>query len=137
MVMIKRLEISWGWRLPCAVLGAMLLWAAVMQSNDPDPLLWIAVYGLHGAIGLCAAVGWVAPWPALIASLLTLLWAATLWPAVVVLLFEHDPEQLLSGMSPDRPYVEEAREALGLTLAFLASAYTVAISFLVRPAVHH
>ena len=32
------------------IVGALLLWSAILQYNDPDPLVWIIIYG--GAVFL-------------------------------------------------------------------------------------
>ncbi|MFQ5759939.1 MAG: hypothetical protein ACE5HM_03080, partial [Acidiferrobacterales bacterium] len=55
-----------------------------------------------------------------------------LMPSVFELLINHDPGELISEMSPDRPYVEEARESLGLLVAAAALAYFYVLAKRVR-----
>lgn len=96
----------------------LLAAAAMLQLNDPDPLLWagffsscaltplLAVFRVDVRILylLCAAYGIVVLIPT-IDGLLEYLRLA-------------DSVSLLQGMSTDKPYIEEAREFLGVLIAY-------------------
>ncbi len=105
------------------LLGILFAWSAAMQANDPDPGWWMFVYGLLAAS--CAiAAAWRVVLPLVaIAGAAAFIWSATLMPGVVELCAHHPVADLVTGMSPDRPYVEEARESLGLLIGALAMAY--------------
>lgn len=110
------------------VLTLWFLLNAVLQFNDPDPLLWIAVYGTVAIIaGLAVFRQFYLP---LITVTLVVCLAGSLYllPSVFELFLHHEPGELLSGMSPDRPYVEEARESLGLLIATAALAYLLVLA---------
>lgn len=98
-----------------ANLGMLVLLAAAaaLQYNDPDPLQWVAIYGLAAiACGLCAASR--PPW-AFSASVgaAALVWAASFAPRV---LGAASPGDLVQSMKADTPQIEESREALGLLI---------------------
>lgn len=94
-----------------------------MQTNDPDPGLWIVVYLALAATCALAAL-WRVVLPLVgLAGCAALIWSASLFSGVVELFANHPVGDLLTGMSPDRPYVEQARESLGLLIGALAMAY--------------
>lgn len=116
-------KLSLTHRVVSFLLGILFAWSAAMQANDPDPGWWIFVYGLLAAS--CAiAAAWRVVLPLVaIAGVMSFIWSVTLMPGVMELLASHPLSDLVTGMSPDRPYVEEARESLGLLIGALAMAY--------------
>lgn len=61
-----------------AVMTAVFLLSVAVQFNDPDPVLWISLYGLAAAISLAAALGRLSfPWCA--GALLLFLGMTALW----------------------------------------------------------
>lgn len=110
------------------VLTLWFLLNAAVQFNDPDPLLWIAIYGTVAIIaGLAVFTRFYLP---LIAATLAVCLGGSLYllPSAFELFLHHEPGELLSGMSPDRPYVEEARESLGLLIATAALVYFLVLA---------
>jgi hypothetical protein len=90
---------------------ALFLIAAALQYNDPDPIQWMAIYGLAALACLLALAGRLPrPVPGLI-GLAALVWALALAPAVVgrVSLGELFESYTMKSQS-----VEEAREMGGL-----------------------
>ena len=92
---------------------------ALLQLNDPDPLPWILLYGV-------AAVPWLGvllerQWHKTnFAALVLLVFAmGVYWPGLLELLEEGSIADLGDAMSTQRPYIEEAREFLGLAVAAL------------------
>jgi hypothetical protein len=70
-------------RIANGVMAVLFAFAAAVQDNDPDPLRWMAMYGLGMlACGLALAGRLPRLLPAL-AGLGALVWAATLAPGVV------------------------------------------------------
>lgn len=96
-----------------------------MQVNDPDPQLWIAMYASLALANAAAAMGFAHRGVLWVIGVLALGWSLSLMPGVVELFTDHPAGHLLTGMSPDRPYVEEAREALGLAIGVLSIAYVL------------
>ena len=99
------------------ITASLLIVMAYLQLNDPDPIMWVIFY--IGAAG-----------PAVLR-----LWGHTnLWLNGLILAFglvllgytlegfgnylEHmETESLTRDMSPEKPYIEEAREFLGTLFA--------------------
>lgn len=97
---------------------------AILQVDDPDPLMWIAVYGLLLVLLLANIFK---PLP-IILCLLALAGAvmgtAFLWPS--------DLHTWLGGME-GRPSMVLARELLGLILCAMACVYMMVRSWVRRP----
>lgn len=110
------------------VLTLWFLLSAAVQFNDPDALRWIAIYGATALIaGLAVFMRFYVPL-IVVTLAVCLAWSLYLMPSVLQLFLHHEPSQLLNGMSPDRPYVEEARESLGLLIAAAALIYLLALA---------
>jgi hypothetical protein len=94
----------------------LLILFAAWQFNDPDPLLWGGFYAACALIPLLAVFR-IHSW--ILYALCVVYGIAVIAPTIDGL-FEYlrHSESLLYGMSPDRPYVEEAREFLGTLIAF-------------------
>jgi len=109
-------------------LAALFAASAAAQLNDPDPLLWVPVYGAVAA--LCAGAAWARfQFPATVALLAVCLGGALyLMPSAWHLLAQEGPRGLAAPMSAQRPHVEEAREALGLLLAAAALGHLLALA---------
>jgi hypothetical protein len=100
-------------------MGALFVFAAAVQYNDPDPLAWAALY--LAAAGVSFAALWLPDaWkmPATVAVVATV-WAATLAPAAARASFP-DLFQSWEMMSSE---MEEGREFLGLLLVAAWAAY--------------
>ena len=105
------------------VLALVLLSFAAIQLNDPDPLFWVALYGV-AALGplitlfrpFSAPIFWTGVGYCLAGV------ALTLGGGVEYLQFA-DEEPLMQAMSPDKPYIEQAREVIGalITLAIIGA----------------
>ena len=105
-----------GWRLVDAIFLLMFLFSVVVQFNDPDPLPWVAIYGLAAAACALSLLGRLRAWlPGLIAAV-ALLWAINLAPRVVgrVPFLE-----MFGAFEMKNVGVEESREMYGLLLVAL------------------
>lgn len=101
-----------------SIAGIFLLFA-VVQYNDPDPLVWMLLYGAVAVFYALAAIGRRYR-PALWAAFaLVLSWAATYVPAFLDWLNMGAPS-IVETMKAETPYVELTREFLGLMLAAIA-----------------
>jgi hypothetical protein len=98
------------------VMGILFIVAVAVQYNDPDPIQWMAIYGL-AAVSCFLALKGKLPWfvPAAI-GIVAVIWAATLAPGVM-----RAPS--LAGfwgpMHMKTIAVEEAREMFGLLIVVL------------------
>ncbi len=87
--------------------GLAFLSFVAMQYNDPDPALWMAIYGLSAVLCFLSAFD-KAPHG--------LLWVAIILCTAGTLYMWPDKYEGLSVGSGDIKNIEEAREALGLLL---------------------
>jgi hypothetical protein len=86
---------------------------AVYQTNDPDPIVWILIYGAAALLSLLVILDKSSRPVLLIALIAFLAGAAMHWPDT----FEGI---LLKEDGSFTPAIEEARESLGLLIAGLA-----------------
>jgi hypothetical protein len=105
--------------------GAMALVFAVsaaVQYNDPDPVQWIAIYGIAAVVCIAALRRPVrAAFPAAIA-IVALVWALSLAP-IVIGMSAAEIFQLHSGAG------EEGREMYGL---LIVTAWMATLAFMAR-----
>jgi len=96
-----------------AVFGSLFVLFAVFQYNDPDPELWVPIYGFAAVACLMAYAGLARWW--FLAAMAVLYVAATLyqWPPV----FEGF---LFSEIGMRSMNIEMAREAGGLAICAAA-----------------
>lgn len=97
---------------------------ASIQFNDPDPVYWVAVYAATALVIAGNAAGRFSSfWSALVigGALAGILLTTGGFGAYVV---SGDLRSILGDMHPGKPYVEEAREFLGLVLAIAALAWS-------------
>jgi hypothetical protein len=97
-------------------LAALFGWCVIIQFNDPDWLPWVAVYGTAAGVAALAAAGRRPRVLPLALGAACVGWMATLLGGVGDFLAQGEPGLILSGMSPDRPWVEETREFVGLAI---------------------
>ena len=102
------------------ILAVMFLVFAFVQINDPDPVLWILIYGLMAVSCILAAFEYYYP-----KVLLALLVAYAAYSVVFVSgvldwLKSDDKAMLFDDIAKMQyPYIEESREFLGLLLCIL------------------
>jgi hypothetical protein len=90
----------------------MFLFSVIVQYNDPDPLLWMCIYGA-AALACVLALRRTRSWllPAAVA-LLALVWAATLAPHVGGV----RPADMFAEFEMQDEAIELAREMFGLLI---------------------
>ncbi|MGH9366848.1 MAG: transmembrane 220 family protein [Thermoanaerobaculia bacterium] len=101
-----------AWRFANWALLLLFFLAVAVQYNDPDPIRWMAIYGLAAAACLLALLGRLPRIPTALLALAALAWAATL--AVRVIGRQH------------LWHTEEGREVMGLLLVFVWTALLAA-----------
>ena len=92
----------------------MFITFAALQYNDPDPWAWIFMYMAFGLIAIFSASGRHNKWFTLAIALVSISWMVVLFPGLWQWITEEPADALLYGMSPDKMYIEESREFLGL-----------------------
>ena len=91
--------------------GIAFLVFIVVQYNDPDPALWMVIYGLAAVFSFAAAFDKVNHALLWIAAALYVAGGINMWPA------EYEGISIGGG---DIKNIEEARESLGLFLCSIA-----------------
>jgi hypothetical protein len=91
----------------------VFLLSAAVQLDDPDPLVWIAVYAAAAALCGVALAGRNNRIGAALLLVVALAWAALLAPGVVGKAHFAD---IFGSMKATDPLVEETREMLGLLI---------------------
>jgi hypothetical protein len=102
-----------------AILALLLLAAAAVKFNDPDPGLWVAIYGIAAAVPLASALGKSNPTLTLAALVVCGVALLLSLPGFFEYLSHHFGDTILEGMSAERMYIEETREFLGALFALL------------------
>lgn len=92
------------WRVTQGVMAALLVLGAVVQHNDPDPAIWIAVYLCAAILSLMGALGRPLIPMMGASALLAAVWGAWLATGVI-------------GQQPI--FDEEGREMMGLGIIAL------------------
>jgi len=101
-------------------LAVLFLIFAIVQFNDPDSWIWIAIYLAVSVISGFAIVKKYNIPLLIIGMLLTLGGALYLSPGVLDWFLNHGTEEIFHSMSPDKVFIETARECFGLLIAFFA-----------------
>jgi len=104
-------------------LGVLFLAFAYLQFNDPDPALWMIIYGTVGVVCILAATRGISRRLLLAFIALLLVYAATLFPGFWTWLTSSGKEELFGEMVYEKAYIEETREFLGLLMAVGALVY--------------
>jgi hypothetical protein len=93
----------------------LLITAAALQLNDPDPVYWGGFYFVCSLVPLLAIFR-INSW--ILYVLCGIYGLAVIIPTIDGFIQDlRLAEPLLQQMSPDKPYVEEAREFLGVLIA--------------------
>lgn len=96
------------------IMCALFLLSVVVQWNDPDPVRWMAIYGV--AFAICLATGLRAPVPAmapLLVAAVALAWAVAIIDGGRTTGYSH----MFDAWEMKSANVELAREATGLLIA--------------------
>jgi hypothetical protein len=106
------------------LLAVMFLLFAFVQVNDPDPLIWIVIYGTMAVLSVMAIFEY---YPAkFLVGLLILLagYSAVYFRGVLEWLQQEDKSALFDEVAKmNHQYIEEAREFLGLLICIAVVAF--------------
>ena len=97
------------------ILAAMFLVFAFVQINDPDPLLWILIYGSMAVLAVLAMFNIYPKRVILVLTVLFVAYSLVYFPGVQEWLRQDDQSDLFDNVAKmNHLYIEEAREFLGL-----------------------
>ena len=100
------------WTIANAVMLVLFAFSAILQFNDPDALVWIAIYAA-AAVASGLEIRRSAPvWLPVVLALIAVVWALSIAPRA------HDVPigALFAEWEMKDLHVEEAREMYGLTI---------------------
>lgn len=106
-------------------LAVLFLLFAAVQYNDPDPLLWVLIYGAVFLIAVVKLQFRQVNFKPLITTFIVifLLFAFTYIPSFLEFLNQPDKVDLIRKMKAEKPWIEETRELGGLLIAVAALIY--------------
>jgi hypothetical protein len=111
-------------RILNAFLALLFLAFALLQLNDPDPVLWFLIYGAMAAVCVMAMFEQYNKFLLIGLGAAFSVYSFILWPGVSVWLTKDDKTTLFSEtMKMEHPYIEESREFLGLMICFIIIVY--------------
>jgi hypothetical protein len=90
---------------------------AAVQWNDPDPFLWIGIYGVTAVIILLTLLGWHSKVIIGVLILAGAIYSLTYIEGVLEYFKANDLGAIGDKMHYDRPYIELTREFGGLWIA--------------------
>jgi hypothetical protein len=112
----------------------MFIWFASLQLNDPDPLVWIGIYGAMAIVCVMAAFSYYIKWLMLGQFVVYFIYFIILIPSIGDWLASPDRSQLFDELAKMQyPYIEETREALGLLICIAVLAIHATAVFARRP----
>ena len=95
----------------------MFLFFASLQFNDPDPVIWILIYGAMGAVCVMAAFNFYLRWLMIIQFVSYFSYCIILIPGFRHWLESPDRMLLFNELAKMQfSYIEESREFLGLVI---------------------
>jgi hypothetical protein len=115
-------------RIAAFLLAVMFLVFAFLQVNDPDPVIWILIYGIMAVFSIMAMFRF---YPRIVLALYLVLlagYSVVFWSGVAEWWRQDNRSALFDDVAKmEHWYIEEAREFLGLLICML-----VLIFFLIR-----
>lgn len=108
-------------RATCLIIAAISILCAILQYNDPDPLLWGAYYLALGLFAVLSSFGFRLRLGFISLVMASVLLLGSTWQGVQQYLSNKDGQTLSNAMSKGYPYIEQTREFGGATLGLLAA----------------
>ena len=106
-----------------AVLALLFLLFAIFQLNDPDWFTWMILYGYVSVVAAMAVFGKYNP--AFLLPGIAIFGLYFFYQIPSVFTWFSSDDSLITGMSPDKMYVEESREAFGLLMGLSALVFVL------------
>ena len=106
-------NVSRGWRAFDLLMLVLFVMSIIVQYNDPDPLLWMAIYALAAAIAFMSMRSRLVWQAGAAVTGIALLWAATLAPEVIGKVRFLD---MFGAFEMKNLGIEQSREMYGLLM---------------------
>jgi len=107
-------------KLHCAIWILVFASFSFLQLNDPDPFPWSLVYFMCGLLWLAELNERRNIWIIHLGTVGLAFWMGMLSQAPVDLFSIGMASDLMAEMSPEKPYIEEAREFFGLGICTIS-----------------
>ena len=102
------------------ILAIMFLLFAFVQINDPDPVIWILIYGAMAVLCIMAIFEFYPTKFTIGLLVLYVLYSIVYIPGVLEWLRQENKTMLFDDVAKMQyPYIEEAREFLGLLICII------------------
>jgi len=99
------------------ILAVMFLAFAFLQINDPDPLVWILIYGIMAVTCVLAAFNFYSRRFLIALAVVYVLYSFVSLPGVLEWFGTDNKAALFDDIAKmEHPYIEESREFLGLMI---------------------
>lgn len=106
------------------LLAVMFMGFAYLQLNDPDPVLWILIYGAMSVVCVMAIFEYYNKKLMGVLAVGFIIYCFILWPGVAEWFQQEDKSVLFDDvMKMEYPYIEESREFLGLIICLAVLAF--------------
>lgn len=107
------------------ILAVLFVLFAAVQYNDPDPLLWILIYGVVALVAVLQVQFPTVNFRPLILTFIVifLLYGMTYVPSFLDFLSSQNKTDLVGKMKAEDPWIEGTRELGGLLIAIAALYY--------------
>lgn len=102
------------------LIGIVFIAFALLQLNDPDPLVWVSMYGVVAILAIARLFGLYHKNAVIVLMSALAVYALFLIPDVVAMFSSDNPSEIFGEMIYDKPHIEGSREFLGLMIAELA-----------------
>ncbi|MCB4798579.1 transmembrane 220 family protein [Tamlana sp. PT2-4] len=93
---------------------------ALLQINDPDPVLWVLIYGFVSILFLGANFYSYSKWFIWLVVVCLLVYGSFYFSSVLDWLQTENKNEIFGEMVYEKPYLEGSREFLGVFIAALA-----------------
>jgi hypothetical protein len=112
------------------LLALMFLVFAFLQVNDPDPAIWILIYGAMSVVCVMAIFESYNRKLLIALAMLFCVYCYFLWPGVLEWLQQEDKSALFDDvMKMEHLYIEESREFLGLVISIVVVLFYIIRSY--------
>jgi hypothetical protein len=102
------------------LLAIMFLGFSFVQINDPDPIVWILIYGSMAVVCIMAAFEYYVKPLMLLQAAGYIVYDVILFPSLKIWLASADKSMLFDDLAKMQyPYIEESREFLGLVICLM------------------
>jgi len=101
------------------IMGGLFVISAGLQYNDPDPYVWITIYGVAALLAYMNIVGKhdrISHLGILLACIIYGFNLVFKKDGVISWFSDHDAESLVQSMKATKPWIENAREFGGLMI---------------------